>query len=138
MTCSFYNDTINKCGTKFNFITPDVSPKFCKSKDHTLCPIYQIIEYKKSYCEYIEKCGYRFHRLNSVIEHNTDTFKRIMPIIFGYCLSDKHKECKRKTLIDKREYLPNDLLPDGSKLKFQDFLKKRDYTYKIDNEQADD
>ena len=85
------------------------------------------MEENQPYCKNIEDCGHHLHRLNSVVHHNTDTYKRIMHLVFNYCLSENKADCARLKLIKKGGKIPNDLLQDGSRLKPQDIITSYPY-----------
>ncbi|MFE3846023.1 hypothetical protein ACFL1L_04090, partial [Thermoplasmatota archaeon] len=108
-------------------LVQDVVLDYCQSEEYNICPFYKIIIENQPYCENIEECGHHLHRLNSVVHHNTDIYKRIMHLVFNYCLSENKIECARLKLIKKGEIPPNDLLQDGSRLKPQDILTNYPY-----------
>jgi len=122
MTYLLFNGKIRRCEKKFNFLTQDISIDFCKSEDFILCPLYKIIVENKSFCDDIKKCGYQLHRLNSIIRHDTNTYKRIMHFVDDYCLSENNIHCSRWKLIEKGAFAPKALLPDGSFLNPKDFM----------------
>ena len=127
MQCCLLNDESRECENKFSFLVQDVSYDFCKSEDFKICPFYKIIVNNKTFCENIEDCGFHFHRLNSVIHHNTNTFKKIKNLIFDYCLSENKEECARLKLKNKEKTVPKTLLQDGTKLKTYEILPKNTY-----------
>ncbi len=126
MVCPLINnDDSRQCMEKFGKLVPDVLHSFCKLEEFNICPFYQIIVNKKPYCECIQDCGYHFHRLNSIIHHNTEKYKEIMHLIFDFCLSDKMEDCARLKFIKNNKIPPNVLLQDGSNLKTQDILPEK-------------
>lgn len=127
MSCPLLKENIRECESKFTHLLKDVSLNYCQSDDYSICPFYKIIEEKQPYCENIEDCGYHLHRLNSVVHHNTDTYKRIMHLVFNYCLSEKKEECARLKKKKKGYNVPNDLLQDGSRLKLKDIITNYPY-----------
>lgn len=127
MSCPLLQDNIQGCKEKFPHLVQDVSLDYCQSNEYKICPFYKIIINNQSFCENIEKCGHHLHRVNSVVHHNTDTYKRIMNLVFNYCLSEKKDECARLKKIKSGDEVPNDLLQDGSRLKLKDILTNYPY-----------
>jgi len=123
MTCILFNGNSRQCENKFKLLTKDVSMDFCNSDEYSQCPFYKIIVEKRSYCEDIEDCGYRLHRLKSTIRHDVDTYKKIKHLVFDYCLSEKNINCARYQLKKEGKFVPYILLQDGSFLKTTDFLE---------------
>lgn len=124
MGCPLYKKDTQECINTFESLVLDVSPTFCKSKEFSICPFYKILVKKQNYCKYIQNCGKRFHQLNSIVHHDTNTHKRITNLIFNYCLTEKNKDCQRLKLGEQGKNIPNELLPDGSILTFRELFGK--------------
>jgi hypothetical protein len=127
MACPLLENDFRRCKSQFSYLVEDVSLNYCKSEEYSICPLYKIIEEKKPYCEYIEECGYNLHRLNSIIHHNKNTYKKIMHLIFQYCLSENKAKCARYKSIKDGEPLPRYILQDGNRIKTQDLLTGSTY-----------
>jgi hypothetical protein len=127
MSCPLFQDNIRICEDKFPHLLQDVSLDYCQSDEYSICPFYRILEKNQPYCKNIEECGHHLHRLNSVVHHNTDTFKKIKHLVFNYCLSEKKDECARLKKIVNGDNVPNDLLQDGSRLKIKDIITNYPY-----------
>jgi len=123
MPCLLFDGNTRRCEIKFKLLTKDVSIDFCDSDEYSLCPFYKIIVENKSYCDDIEERGHRLHRLNSTIRHDTNTYKKIMHLVFDYCLSNDTIHCARKKLKKNGSFIPNSILQDGSFLKPTDFME---------------
>lgn len=127
MSCTLFKDGIRNCQLKFSLLVKDVPLDFCYSNEYHFCPFYKIIVDKDEYCENLEECGYRLHRLNSALRHDTNIYKKIMYLVFEYCLSTNKESCERLKLMEKGKKIPNSLLQDGSYLKSLDFMKTNHY-----------
>lgn len=108
---------------KFRILSKDVSSNFCISEEYTICPLYKIIVENQPYCKYIEDCAYHFHRLDNIVHHDTEVYKRIKNIFQNYCLSKNFEKCERYKIKKDDKYIPRGLLPDGQHLKFSDIFK---------------
>jgi hypothetical protein len=53
-----------------------------------------------------------------------DTYKKIMHLVFEYCLSENYLYCERKKLKQKGEFIPNAILQGGKFIKAADFLEE--------------
>lgn len=123
MQCPLYEDNqIRNCEKQFNLLVSDVSYDFCNSEEYEICPFYKILIEKKPYCEYIEECGYHFHRLNSIIHHNVEKYREIMNLIFNYCLSENKCNCDRLKYKKTGKPVPKVLLQDGSILQIREIV----------------
>lgn len=127
MVCPFIEGGTRQCKEKFSSLVKDVSIDFCKSKDFSNCPLYTIINDGRPFCEHIEYCANRFHRLKNVIRHDSEIYKKIMPMIHAFCLYDNKKNCARYLLQCEGKFIPNALLQDGTLLRPTDFLKDIKY-----------
>lgn len=127
MPCPLLKDDIRECKSKFQQLIKEVPFECCNSEEYTICPFYQILIENKPYCEHIEECSSGFHSINSIIEHNMETYKKIMHLVFDHCLSNNKLNCARYELMTKEEEIPNDFLQDGSRLKAKELLKDNTY-----------
>lgn len=124
MGCPLKTDEGRKCRNQFKSIVDNVQDEFCISDEYAICPIYRIIEEKQPYCEHIEKCAKRFHKINYLLQKNPEVYKKIMHLVFDYCLSNKKEECVRYKRMINNERLPNNLLQNGDSISIKELLSE--------------
>ena len=120
--CPLFTNNSKKCEIKFHRLAHDVQDDFCTSDNYQTCPLYRIIEEKRPYCEHIEECSYRFHRIDGMLRHNTDLYKKIMHLVFEYCLTEKKEACVRYQRIIEGKRVPKDLLQNKERISIRDLL----------------
>lgn len=122
MGCPLKTTEGRECRNQFKSIVDNVQDDFCISDEYKICPIYQIIEEQKPYCEHIEECTRRFHRIDHMLQRNPEVYKKIMHLVFDFCLSEKKEECARYKRMITNDRLPNDLLQNGDFISIRDLL----------------
>lgn len=123
MPCPLYTPPFRECKNTSPQIILDVPEDFCRSEEYAACPFYKIIYEKKPFCEYAEECVARFHKLQAIVPSDSEVYNKVLRLIFDYCFSDNMENCARLPFKKNGEIAPNDLLQDGSRLKFRDLLK---------------
>ena len=128
MKCTPYKNNFKKSKITFNFLISSSITLFL-SKEYASLSINKEEEKCDVHCKYIKECGNRINRIYSVMGKNSEEIKKAKSIYFNYCFTDKYKECQRYKIIENNNYLPNDLMPDGTIIKFRNLLKNYEYSY---------
>lgn len=76
----------------------------------------------KSSCNHLPDCIRRFQRISSLVDDNSQIYKKIAECMLEFCYSGKNSECARYALLEKNLPASNDLLPNGTRIKFREFL----------------
>lgn len=111
MDCPKFQDYSRSCMTDVEHLPLDVID-FCASELHKECPFYILLEKTGISCENLQQCvAFRFFGYGS-FENFRDMTKK-------YCLSENKINCQRYIIKKSGVKPPDDLLPDGTKVKIE-------------------
>lgn len=109
MNCPMFVDYTRECIIKIEFIPQDTF-NYCNSDRYKECPFFRTLNNIGSHCEYIEACvAYKYFGVGD--------FEKFVKITKCYCLSENNINCERFILRKSGGVVPEDLLPDGSRIK---------------------
>lgn len=108
MGCPMYVDCCRECLDKISFL-PSNTFNYCETDKHKDCPFFKTIKNVGYHCECLEKCP--AYKQFGIFE-----FDKFVEIANKYCLSSNNVSCERFKLRKDGKEVPEDLLPDGTKL----------------------
>ena len=83
-----------------------------------------------SSCPHLPFCVRRFQRISSITDNESTISNRIADCMMEFCYSEKNRECERYKSLQEKLPSPNDLLPDGTRIKFHEFMPVEHYKMK--------
>jgi len=108
MNCPLYIDSCRECRDEIGFI-PENTLGYCQSEKYKDCPFFKTINKIGIHCECVKKCPtYRHFKIYD--------FEKFVAMANKYCLSENIPNCERFKLRKAGKDVPEDLLPDGTKL----------------------
>ena len=109
MSCPLFVDYTRECTKEIEKLPLDTFD-YCTTDRYVDCPFYLLINKKITSCGNIKSCPvYSWFRVGG--------FQEFIKITNQYCLSDNFIYCKRYILKKSGLKVPDDLFPDGSRIK---------------------
>lgn len=108
MECPMFVDYVRECLDKIDFVPRDTFD-YCQTDKFKDCPFFKTINNVGPHCECLVKCpAYK--------NFNIGDFDRFVEIANRYCLSENNVNCERLKLRKSGKEVPEDLMPDGTRL----------------------
>ncbi|MCU0666882.1 MAG: hypothetical protein MUF05_07305 [Candidatus Omnitrophica bacterium] len=109
MDCPMFVDYTRDCLDKIGFLPQDTF-YYCQSDKHKECPFFKTLNNIGFHCDCVKKCvAYKNFGISD--------FDNFVKIANRYCLSSNNVNCARFKVRQSGEVVPEDLLPDGSRIK---------------------
>lgn len=108
MGCPLFVDYTRECMEGIGYCPQDTL-EYCTGENYAQCPFYLLAKNPAEVCEHLRSCPVctRFRTAN---------FAQFVVMASRYCLTADKAACKRYVLRRAGEPVPDDLLPDGSRL----------------------